>query len=822
MISPQFENHFLDKVPLCILRINKNYEIIISNEASYGVLGYRIDKVIGKLFFTLIPERDRSKIESFYLNLPFSNFSYSESHYSSDLYSIIYHDIYTDDDGITVFLKKESIKTNFDTRYRVLVENLPAAVYSYNIDKELTVIHMSPKVFDLTGYKDIDFIQNKIKINAIIHPEDLKTVQESLLQSIKNGGPFQVEYRVYHKSGEIRWIKDKGEIVYYKEGLPSHSMGFWIDITDRKNAENQSHKDRKLLEAIIENSHSVIFVKDIDLNYIMVNRRWEQITGHKREEVIGKKLEEIAGLEIAKSYYEDDRRVLYEGKVTYKEEIIPKEHSIGGSDFDQYFLSLKFPYKDENGKINGICGISTEITAIREAAKMIEEREANLKGILESVNESIWSVDKKLNVIFTNKTYFEEFFLFNGVELTKGMNIIAAIPEKKEKKKWQERYNSVLKNGQSLHFTDMLKIDSVKYYFETVIYPIKVENRIEGLSVFSKNVTEKIDLDVTSKLYQSLFDNSTNEIFLISTDKFLIKQANLAGIRNSGYSVVEIQNISFLDLISRVNHEYILDGIGSVISGVTPSVFLEASHLRKDGSSYDSEVLFQLFTYNGEEYLSAFVTDITDRKESQKALTASELRFSQIFRENVTPMLIINPNNGQIEDCNPSASNYYGFELDEIKSKNILDINYTFIESPEKMPMVTRKVMTEGKGKFQFNHRLKSGELRDVEVFCSKISIGNQDLVHEIIQDVTERNKYHKALEEQNEALKEIAWIQSHIVRAPLAKIMGLVQILQEEKVQDYISSDFVLEAILDASHELDKVIREINEKSNMAKHLFG
>ncbi|WP_241123869.1 PAS domain S-box protein [Cognataquiflexum nitidum] len=818
----QFENHFLDKVPLCILRVNKNYEIIISNEASYGVLGYRIDEVIGKSFFTLIPERDRPKIESFYLNLPFSNFSYSESHYSSDLYSIIYHDIYTDEEGITVFLKKESIKTNFETRYRVLVENLPGAVYSYNIDKELTVIHMSPKVFDLTGYRDIDFIQNKIKINGIIHPDDQKNVQESLLQSIKNGGPFELEYRIYRKSGEVRWIKDKGEIVYYKEGLPSHLMGFWIDITERKRAENQSHKDRKLLEAIIENSHSVIFVKDIDLNYIMVNRRWEQITGHNRENVIGKKLEEIAGLEIAKNYYEDDKRVLHEGKVTYKEEVIPKEHSIGGSVFDQYFLSLKFPYKDENGKINGICGISTEITAIREAAKMIEEREANLKGILESVNESIWSVDKKLNVIFTNKTYFEEFFFFNGVELTKGMNIIAAIPEKKEKKKWQERYKTVLKNGQSLHFTDMLKINSVKYFFEIVIYPIKVENRIEGVSVFSKNVTEKADLDVTSKLYQSLFDNSTNEIFLISTDKFLIKQANIAGIRNSRYSAREIQNISFFDLISRANHEYILDGIGSVISGVVPSIFLEASHLRKDGSSYDSEVLFQLFTYNGEEFLSAFVTDITDRKASQKALTESELRFSQIFRENVTPMLIINPNNGQIEDCNPAASDYYGFGMDDLKSMNILDLNQTFHTSPEQMPIVAQQVMNEGKGKFKFVHKLKSGEMRDVDVFCSKISIGNEDLVHEIIQDVTERNKYHKALEQQNESLKEIAWIQSHIVRAPLAKIMGLVQILQEEKEEEDFSPDFVLDAILDASNELDRVVREISEKSNKARHLFN
>lgn len=818
--TTQYDSHFLDKIPLCILRMNKKFEIIFSNETCYGVLGYHLDYVIGKVFFTLIPEFARFKIQSFYLNLNFSNISHSKFHSSLDLNFLIYHDIYPDEEGITVFLKKECIKKIFETRCRILIDKLPGVVYSCNLDKESTVIHIDTKVLDLTGYSDIDFIQNKIRVKELIHPEDQNIVQESISQAIKNGDPLQLEYRIIHKSGEIRWIKDNSEIVSYKEGLPSQLMGFWIDITERKSLENKSYIDKKLLEIIMENNHSVIFIKDIDLKYIMVNKRWEVITGHKREGVIGKKLEEFVCLEIAEKYIEDERRVLNSGKVAYKEEVISKGFTDTDSDFSQYFLSLKLPYKDETGKVIGILGISTEITAIREAAKMIEVREANLKGIFESVNESIWSVDKNLNVIFTNKVFFEEFFRLNGIELMTGMNIVSGIPDKNEKKKWLKRYKSVLKDGQSFHFTDMLKINGAKNYFEIVIYPIRVENRIEGVSVFSKNVTEKADLDAASKLYQSLFENSTNEIFLISTDTFLVKQANLAGIKNSGYSRGEIQDIPFFDLISGINQKSILDKIEPVISGVVPSLFIEISHLRKDGTCFDSEVFFQLFTYNGEEYLSAFGSDVTDRKENQKALLESEFRFSQIFKENVTPMLIINPDNGQIEDCNPAASGYYGFELDDIKSKNILDLNFTFCANPDEMSIAVGKVMKEGKGKFEFVHKLKSGELRDVEVYCSKISIGDQDLVHEIIQDVTEKNKYQKALGQQNQALKEIAWIQSHIVRAPLAKIMGLVQILQEDKDDKDFSPDYILEAVLDASKELDKVVKEISDKSNKARHL--
>jgi light-regulated signal transduction histidine kinase (bacteriophytochrome) len=98
--------------------------------------------------------------------------------------------------------------------------------------------------------------------------------------------------------------------------------------------------------------------------------------------------------------------------------------------------------------------------------------------------------------------------------------------------------------------------------------------------------------------------------------------------------------------------------------------------------------------------------------------------------------------------------------------------------------------------------------------------VDNRELVHEIIQDVTDRTNFYNALVKQNETLREIAWIQSHIVRAPLAKIMGLVQLLQDEKDGgDEYTFDFVLGAILNAAQELDRVILDISEKSNSAKH---
>jgi PAS domain S-box-containing protein len=708
-----------------------------------------------------------------------------------------------------------------ENRYRTLIDNLPGPVYSYRKDRLFIPNHISGKIYELSGYNADDFLIAGVKISDLIHPGDFERVQKDINQAVLEKKPFQLSYRLITRSGQERWIEDRGELVML-ENSESFIIGFMNDISDRVEVKLELENNKKLLEAIVENSHSAIFVKDLDSNFIMVNRRWEIITGHSRDKIIGKKLVDILGKELSAKYDEDDQKVLKEGKITFTEEKLEHYETNSSVGTSQYFLSIKFPYRNGTGQIIGMCGISTDISAVKEASMMVEEREANLHGILESVNESIWSLDKNLNILFTNQTFFNEYFQAYGVELVKGINIITSLPDPIERKKWSKRYREVLDSGRTLHFLDKISSPLKTHHLEVIIYPIKVHGEVEGISVFSKDISEKMALEESSKLYLNLFESATNEIHLISAKTLVIKQSNLAAQNNTGYSLKEFLGLSFLNLISSKDQDLLLERMSSISLKKITSSFLEVTCLRKDGSFYPAELLLQLFNFEGEDYLSVFITDISERKRTQLALQESELRFSQIFKGNVTPMLLVDPYTGRIEDANPSAANYYGFSLEKLKSLHILDVNQTFIEDPQEMVSVTKEVLETGKGKFLFKHKLNSGELRSVEVFCSKISIDNRELVHEIVQDVTDRNNFYNALVNQNEALREIAWIQSHVVRAPLAKIMGLVQLLQTEKGNEGNSPfEFLLDAILNAANELDKVVFDISEKSNNAKHLL-
>ncbi|GAB4417459.1 MAG: hypothetical protein OHK0039_27870 [Bacteroidia bacterium] len=110
-------------------------------------------------------------------------------------------------------------------------------------------------------------------------------------------------------------------------------------------------------------------------------------------------------------------------------------------------------------------------------------------------------------------------------------------------------------------------------------------------------------------------------------------------------------------------------------------------------------------------------------------------------------------------------------------------------------------------------HRLADGSTRDIEVFNSNISIEGRRLVHVIAQDVTAQNAYQAALQAQNKLLREIAWTQSHVVRAPLARLMGLIDIFGDTS-PTHLPQDEVARMMMDSARELDQIIRSIAEQA--------
>jgi PAS domain S-box-containing protein len=146
------------------------------------------------------------------------------------------------------------------------------------------------------------------------------------------------------------------------------------EIAERKKITNNLRKKEEELQAIIDNSPAVIYLKDTQGNYILINKQFETLFNISNEQIIGKTDFDIFSKKIAEAFQENDKKVL-KAKIPIEFEEIASH----GEGLHTY-ISLKFPLVNTKGEIYGVCGISTDITDRIKMEKALIQSE-KLKSI---------------------------------------------------------------------------------------------------------------------------------------------------------------------------------------------------------------------------------------------------------------------------------------------------------------------------------------------------------------------------------------------------------------------------------------------------------
>lgn len=204
-------------------------------------------------------------------------------------------------------------------------------------------------------------------------------------------------------------------------------------------------------------------------------------------------------------------------------------------------------------------------------------------------------------------------------------------------------------------------------------------------------------------------------------------------------------------------------------------------------------------------------------KEAKEEAERNEQKFRLLFDSNLDEINLfhIDENGpGNFIESNSSSDPVLGYTKKELLSLNIKDIDVNMNEDFLKSKFDILK--KTGFDSYETIIKRKDGELRHVEVKSILIRLEGKLTVMNIYRDITQRVHYLHALIQQNKILKEIAWTQSHVVRAPVSRMMGIIHLMEDMKVVDYDQevSEF-LKMILNSAHELDDIIRKISEKSN-------
>ena len=179
-----------------------------------------------------------------------------------------------------------------EQRYRTLVEQVPAVVYIQEIGSPDSAIYMNPQIETLTGYSPEECRDRALRWD-IVHPEDREWLQAEDHRTGEPGKVFTTEYRVIHRDGHTKWVRNESVMVEDQLSGARYWQGFMLDITERKTFELALERLGRRHELVLKSAGEGIFGLDVDGNATFVNPAAARMTGWEAEELVGRPQHEV-------------------------------------------------------------------------------------------------------------------------------------------------------------------------------------------------------------------------------------------------------------------------------------------------------------------------------------------------------------------------------------------------------------------------------------------------------------------------------------------------------------------------------------------------
>lgn len=367
-------------------------------------------------------------------------------------------------------------------------------------------------------------------------------------------------------------------------------------------------RSHALLEAVIEGSTDVIFVKDLEGRYKYVNLAGAELAGYTIEEILGKTDAELFPEATARLFRKVDAEVLAAGCPIIREQV----GEVGGK--MRVFSANKAPWRDVDGSVQGVIGLSRDITENKRAEAELHAGENRFRLFMDHSPTAAWVKDEEGRYVYLNRTYEENFgakleewkgkcdkdfwpaetveiFRKNDIAALAGDHAVEAV----------EIVENV--NGESLHLLVS------KFPFSDADGKRYVGGM--GLDISQRIKAEK-ELQRSESNYRSLVESASDGI-LVSDKEGKLLDVNAAGCAMFGYSHQEMIGMNKVEIISREDSNRVMQEMARLKVGEVMRT--EWKTRRKDGTVFPSEVSVTALP-DGRGL--GIVRDMTERKKLEQ------------------------------------------------------------------------------------------------------------------------------------------------------------------------------------------------------------
>ncbi len=197
---------------------------------------------------------------------------------------------------ITEKKRSEKALAESERNYRLLIDNIPNIVFKGYADGSIDFF--DDKIEALTGYDKELFLTRKMNWNDLIYKDDRESERRAFMKALKGDKFFIREYRISKHDNDFVWVEVSSQIVCDEEGNIEFITGAFLDITERKLAEQALHESEEKYRSLFNSGPNPIFVLDQqNLEILDANPSAEETYGYTKDELVGRFFEELGTFE---------------------------------------------------------------------------------------------------------------------------------------------------------------------------------------------------------------------------------------------------------------------------------------------------------------------------------------------------------------------------------------------------------------------------------------------------------------------------------------------------------------------------------------------
>jgi PAS domain S-box-containing protein len=626
-----------------------------------------------------------------------------------------------------------------EEQYRAIFEATIDGL-SINDLEDGRVIEANPALCSMFGYTYEEFID--LPPTATIHPDTYHVVAE-VLQKVQAGGQFQTRFVGLRKDGTMFHAEGRGTPFIYK-GKP-HLLGSTRDITEQVRAEQELREKEEQYRSVFEATDDGLNIIDLDGFYSEANPAYCKMLGYTREELIGMHYSESTFPEYYPVLEESARAIEAGGQ--YQTQGLARRKD--GSPLPVEAHATPFIYK---GKPH-MLGVMRDITERVQAEEQMREKEEQYRSVFEATYDGLIISNLDGFVVEVNPAFCHMYGYTRDELIGLHVGALAAseslpvLDEVLEMRKTGRNYQTVVAQA--------IRKDGTAFYVESHGTTFSYRGQPHTLGVV-RDVTERVEaekqLREKEEQYRSIFEAVTDSLTISRLEDGQIVEANPATCRMLGHSYEELIGMLPAELVPADYLPLVTEGLQTLQVGGRNDLMMMT--LRKDGTSFPTEVHSTQFTFKGKPHLLTVARDITERVQAEEQLGEKEAQYRGVFEATYDALFIMNLD-GFLVEVNPAFCRMFGYLYEEV-----IGLHASALTAPVSLPGLSDALSTLKAGRStqtELGQGLhKNGTMFYVESQSTSFTYLGKPHALGVVRDITERVEAEKQLREKEEQYRSI------------------------------------------------------------------